>query len=111
MLEKRILSYQTLDGKVPFRDWLFGNDLDNISRNIILERLHRLSLGNPGYWGPVGNGVFELKIDFGPGYRIYYAISGRDVVLLLCGGSKSSQKKDINLALKYWADFKRRNKW
>ena len=110
MLEKRLLNYQMPDGSVPFRDWLFSKAIDPEPRNIILERLHRLSLGNPGYWRPVGSGVCELKIDIGPGYRVYYANTGRRYVLLLCGGDKSSQRKDIKLALGYWADFKQRNR-
>lgn len=107
-MEKRLLYYQTRDGKVPFREWLYSDALENKPRNIILERLHRLSLGNPGYWRALGDGVCELKIDFGPGYRVYFSHMGNRIVLLLCGGDKRSQKKDIWTALEYWADFKKR---
>lgn len=109
-VERKILYYQTDAGKVPVRDWLFFGKLDKEARNIILERLHRVSLGNPGHWRSLGKGVYELKIDYGPGYRVYYGNVGKEIVLLLCGGSKRSQNQDIKTALEYWADFKKRNR-
>ena len=71
-------------------------------------RLDRVRLGSLGKNRSVGEGVFELKIDYGPGYRVYYAIEERTVIRLLLGGDKSSQKGDIALARKYWKDHKRR---
>lgn len=71
-------------------------------------RLDRVRLGNLGRNRSVGEGVYELKIDFGPGYRVYYALNGKTVVLLLLGGDKSSQKKDIVQAKAYWQDHKER---
>lgn len=71
-------------------------------------RIDRLSLGNLGDGKPVGSGVQELRIDFGPGYRVYIGQDGARLILLLCGGDKSSQAKDIQAAHAYWADYKRR---
>jgi putative addiction module killer protein len=65
----------------------------------VAARIRRLSLGNAGDVRPVGQGVSEMRIDYGPGYRLYYKQSGADVVLLLCGGDKSSQRRDIETAL------------
>lgn len=72
----------------------------------ILGRLDRLRQGNPGDAASVGEGVFELRIDFGPGYRVYYMKRGIVVILLLCGGDKSSQKRDILLAKKLATEVK-----
>jgi putative addiction module killer protein len=57
----------------------------------------------------LGEGVSELKIDYGPGYRVYYGQSGKFVILLLCGGDKDTQQKDIETAKEYWVEFKRRS--
>lgn len=65
----------------------------------ILERIDRLTNGNPGDVKPVGQGVSELRLTYGPGYRVYYLKDGDVVILLLCGGDKSTQKKDIDKAL------------
>ena len=65
------------------------------ARSRILARIRRLSLGNPGDVRPVGEGVSELRIDTGPGYRVYYVQAGQEIVLLLCAGDKSTQRRDI----------------
>ncbi len=99
--------YADEKGKEPFRDWLYGlRDRAAFAR--ITVRLDRVELGNFGLCKNVGNGVFELKIDYGPGYRVYYAISGKTVVLLLLGGDKSTQTKDIETAKSYWASHRER---
>lgn len=72
-------------------------------------RLRRIEAGNFGDCNPAGDGVAELRVDVGAGYRVYYARHGRDIVLLLCGGDKRSQSTDIQIAKRYWAEFKRRN--
>jgi putative addiction module killer protein len=72
---------------------------------IIRARLNRIRLGNFGDCKSVGAGVEELRVDFGPGYRIYYGRHGLVVVILLCGGDKSSQAKDIRTAQKYWKEY------
>ncbi|HEU0083950.1 MAG TPA: type II toxin-antitoxin system RelE/ParE family toxin [Bradyrhizobium sp.] len=77
-----------------FLSWL-KNLRDVTARAKILERIDRLALGNPGDAAPVGQGVSELRIHHGPGYRVYFVRRGEEVVLLLCGGDKRSQKSDI----------------
>lgn len=82
-----------------FSNWLDGlRDLRARAR--IQVRIERLALGNPGDAQPVGEGVSELRIHFGPGYRVYYKQRGRELVVLLAGGDKSSQAKDIKTALR-----------
>jgi putative addiction module killer protein len=90
-------------GRSPFRQWLVG--LDQVARARIQARILRFELGNLGDHKQVGGGVWEARLDFGPGYRIYFGRSGRDLVLLLVGGDKGSQRKDINLAKEFWATY------
>jgi len=97
--------FQGSNGKEPFTDWLAGLR-DIKGRAIIRTRIDRLRLGDPGRHRPVGEGVIELKIDFGPGYRVYYGHIGRTVVLLLCGGDKGSQDRDIKRAKKYFREYR-----
>jgi putative addiction module killer protein len=97
---KQIAMYAKLTGQVPFEDWLRGLR-DVQARARIRVRIDRLSLGNAGDARPVGGGVWELRIDYGPGYRVYYAQSGTDIILLLCGGDKTTQAADIRLAQAY----------
>lgn len=98
-----IWKYQTAQGDCPFDDWLDGlRDLRAVVK--ILKRLDRLSLGNFGEWGSLGNGVYELKERTGPGYRIYFGKAGERLIVLLCGGDKSTQSKDIARARRYWSD-------
>ena len=102
-----VLDYATEDGRQPLRQWLAGlRDTKTVAR--VQARLNRLSVGNFGDTRAVGRGVSELRIPYGPGYRVYYARHGGAVVMLLCGGAKSSQANDIRQAQLYWADFKRR---
>ncbi|HJX32148.1 MAG TPA: type II toxin-antitoxin system RelE/ParE family toxin [Thermodesulfobacteriota bacterium] len=82
-----------------FAKWLDGIQ-DIRARARILVRIERLSAGNPGDVKPVGEGVSELRIDYGPGYRVYYKEQGREVIILLAGGDKHSQAKDIKTALR-----------
>lgn len=80
-----------------FSDWL--TELRDVrGKSIIVRRIARMSLGNFGDSRSVGDLVSELRIDFGPGYRAYYTRKGHDVVMLLCGGDKNSQERDIALA-------------
>ena len=90
-------------GRSPFRDWLVK--LDQTVRARVQARILRFELGNLGDHKQVGGGVWEARLDFGPGYRIYFGRSGREIVLLLLGGDKSSQRKDINRAKEYWAVY------
>ena len=101
---REIRNYQTLDGRKPFREWL--DDLrDNRAKVRIEKRLDRVELGNLGDYRFVGEGVWELKIDYGPGYRVYFGQVGSTLILLLCGGDKSSQSQDILTAQDYWKDY------
>lgn len=102
-----LLEYLTEEGENPFHKWL--NSLKDLTaRARIRVRLNRVRLGNFGDCKPVGKGVNELRVDYGPGYRIYFGKSTTTIVILLCGGSKKTQTRDIQLAQTYWADFKRR---
>jgi len=102
----RIRKYQCSDGRIPFDDWVstINNSRD---RARLLKRLDKVQLGNLGDWNSLGDYVFELREHFGAGYRLYYGIEKCTVILLLCGGNKSSQTKDIKLAKQYWRDFKK----
>ncbi|WP_089089858.1 type II toxin-antitoxin system RelE/ParE family toxin [Nodularia sp. NIES-3585] len=81
---------------------------DRRAKAKIKERLKRVSLGNLGDYKSVGEGVFELRINYGSGYRVYFGQIGTTIVLLLLGGDKSSQEKDICQAQEYWAEYEER---
>jgi putative addiction module killer protein len=103
MTPKQLVFYQTEKSEEPFSDWL--DDLDSSIRSRIQIRLDRVRLGNYGDYKSVGEGVCELRFFFGSGYRVYFAEVGDTVVLLLCGGDKNSQSKDIAKAQAYWKDY------
>ncbi|WP_231936153.1 type II toxin-antitoxin system RelE/ParE family toxin [Bythopirellula polymerisocia] len=105
MKEQRIRVYRTRVGKRPFSLWL-EKLRDRRAQQRIDARLARIALGNFGDCKSVGDGVLELRIDYGPGYRFYLGRDGDEVVILLIGGDKQSQTKDISLAKDYWADYK-----
>ncbi len=106
MIEVR--EYLTPDGKALFSEWRKGLR-DRQARARILTRLNRVRLGNFGDCKPLGDGVFELRMTFGPGYRVYFGREGEQVVLLLCGGDKSTQSKDIERAKAAWIDYRSRD--
>jgi putative addiction module killer protein len=87
-----------------FSDWL-ASLKDARAVGIVRARLNRIRLGNFGDCKSVGGGVEELRIDFGPGYRVYYGREGSLVVILLCGGSKGTQGRDILRAQRYWKEY------
>ena len=91
---RHVIAVLTTEG---FDSWLRGLK-DRQGRLRILERIDRLAHGNPGDTKAIGRGVFELRLMFGPGYRVYYLLDGDRLILLLCGGDKSSQGKDIETA-------------
>ena len=99
--------YNTEDGQCPFDEWLRGLR-DRHARVRIRTRLDRVILGNFGDAKSLGDGLHELRVDVGPGYRVYYGHAGQCLVLLLCGGSKRNQSRDIELARQYWNDYRRR---
>ena len=105
---KELQIYVTEDGRAPFSEWL-GSLRDIKARAKIRARLDRVSLGNLGDCHRVGDGVQELRIDYGPGYRVYFGQVGAAIVLLLCGGDKSTQAKDIEQATRYWNEYRRRS--
>ena len=103
----KVLIYENSEGKAPYSQWLDG--LGDVRAAAKIEvRIRRIRLGNLGHWEPVGEGVGELKIDFGPGYRIYFGRIGSALIVLLCGGDKKTQRKDIVRAKEFWLDFKER---
>jgi putative addiction module killer protein len=83
----------------------FSRLRDERAKARINMRIYRLSLGNPGDVKPVGSGVSEMRIDYGPGYRVYFVQRGQKLVILLCGGDKSSQTEDITSAKALAADL------
>jgi len=97
-------TYITDDGKTPFKAWV-SSFTDKRIRARILQRLDRLQLGNFGDCKSVGAGVYELRMQFGAGYRIYFGIADSEIVILLCGGDKRSQNQDIQLAHQYWKAY------
>jgi putative addiction module killer protein len=87
-----------------FRKWRIRVKDERI-RALIASRLDRLAFGNAGDVKPVGQGISELRIDYGPGYRIYFMKRGSTIIILLCGGDKSTQTKDIQTAKRLAADW------
>jgi putative addiction module killer protein len=102
-----LLRYQRADGSEPFTEWLTSlRDKTGAAR--IRMRLRQIEAGNFGDCEAVGEGVIELRIHIGPGYRAYCARHGKAIVLLLCGGDKSTQPRDITRAKQLWTEWKRR---
>jgi putative addiction module killer protein len=105
---RELLAYRTREGRTPFNEWLDELEDQNLVARI-LARLARVRQGNLGDCKSVGEGVSELRVDYGPGYRVYFAQKGQTLVILLCGGDKRTQEKDIQRAKQYWHDFKQRD--
>ncbi len=101
---KVIVIYEDEKGNKPFSNWLKQLG-DAQARQRIINRVQRIEQGNYGDCEPVGEGVFELRMFFGPGYRVYFGEEGNERVILLCGGDKRSQK-DIETAKSYWKEYK-----
>jgi putative addiction module killer protein len=100
--------YLTPEGRAPFGEWL--NALKDLKgRALIRVRLDRLTLGNFGDCNRIGEGLHELRIDFGPGYRVYLGQKGKRLIVLLCAGIKKTQKRDIQQARDYWHDYRSRS--
>ena len=98
-----VREYLTRDRRSPFREWLDGLDVAVGAR--VQARVLRFETGNLGDHKTVGGGVWEARLDFGPGYRLYFGKDGRSAILLLAGGSKASQTKDIGQAQGFWRDY------
>ena len=104
----RLLHYLTIDERDLYQEWL--DDLRDVRARVAIDRrVERLNGGNFGDHKFCQEGVWELRIDAGPGYRVYYAQVNQEIVLLLCGGDKSSQSKDISKAVMCWRDWQRRD--
>jgi putative addiction module killer protein len=104
MLDLR--EYCRLDGRSPFREWF--ERLNAEAARKVTTALYRLGQGNLSNTKSIGAGTFECKINFGPGYRVYFGFDGESVVVLLAGGTKQRQQNDIRLALDRWKDYKQR---
>jgi putative addiction module killer protein len=100
-----VIAYTTKTKKTPFDEWIRG--LDGKAELIVLKRIARLRAGNFGdcKYLQNGNGIWELRISYGPGYRIYFGKDGNTIVVLLIGGDKGSQNKDIIKAKRYWTEY------
>ena len=106
MLEIRY--YLARDGRSPFEGWFAS--LDPVARARITVAVARLEQGNLSNAKGVGEGVFEYRINFGPGYRVYFGRDGEILVILLTGGTKKRQQRDIVAAIEMWADYKHRKR-
>lgn len=102
----KIQFYVSPNGKNAVASWL--DSLSRLNRNRIAARLDRIAMGNLGDYKAVGDGVFEFRFDFATGYRIYFAWDGKEIILLLQGGDKSTQNKDIRKAKERWQDYQKR---
>ena len=106
-MQVEIRHYLTPAGRDVYQSWL-DRLKDLRARIAIQRRIDRLAGGSFGDCKPCRDGVWELRVDVGPGYRVYYALAGTTIVLLLCGGDKGSQQRDIDAAVRYWLDYRRR---
>lgn len=101
-----IRQYVDRSGRNPFDRWF--DKLDNMTQARVAVSLDRLELGNFSATKGIGAGVFELRLDFGPGYRVYFGKDGERLVILLCGGTKKRQQADIDAAIALWKEYKQR---
>lgn len=105
----QVLHYLDSRGNDAYQDWL-DHVRDITGRIAVQRRIDRIvDTGNLGSHGFCQDGVWELKVDVGPGYRVYYVETRKTVVLLLCGGTKRSQKRDIMQAVKYWREYQQKS--
>jgi putative addiction module killer protein len=102
----QITVYSTRTKKEPFLEW--RNSLGRKEQTIVMARINRMRVGNLGDAKPIkgGGGIWEIRITYGPGYRIYFAKQDNKIIVLLIGGDKGSQDRDIEKAKKYWLDHK-----
>ncbi len=105
---KEILTYKTISGKCPYEEWFYK--LDKTTQARIEKRIERIEEGNYGDFKKISNEIFELRFNFGSGYRIYFTEANDIIVILLCAGDKSTQLEDIKKAKKYLQDLVERNK-
>ena len=103
-----IREYRDRNGRSLFREWY--DRLNAEAARKVTSGLYRIGLGNFSNVKSVGAGVYECKVNFGPGYRVYFGKEGEQIVILLGGGTKQRQQNDVKLALERWGDFKQRKK-
>jgi putative addiction module killer protein len=103
-----IVEYLTATGASPYRDWF--NDLDPQAAALVTVAVERLADGNTSRLKSIGEGAVEIRIDHGPGYRVYCGFDGKALVVLLGGGTKRRQERDIRRALALWRDYKARKR-
>jgi putative addiction module killer protein len=103
-----VKEYLAPDGRSPFRKWFDGLNAEAAAK--VTTGITRMGMGNLSNVDSVGQGVHEYKISFGPGYRIYFGRDGDELIILLAGGTKKKQSRDIAEAQKLWADYKQREK-
>jgi putative addiction module killer protein len=104
----KVTQYETEDGKVPFHRWF--SSLGTKAALKVRTAIAQMEAGNFGDRKSVGGGVWERRINFEKGYRVYFARDGEELVILFCGGTKARQQSDINKAKEYWSDYKKRKK-
>ncbi len=101
----QVVLFESSNGRSPFKDWIESiNDIQTVAR--IRARIDRLYRGTWGDFKALGDEIFEMRFYFGSGYRVYFGKKGKEIVILLTGGDKSSQSKDIAKAKVYWAAYK-----
>ena len=108
LITREVRNYITPDGRNPFRQWL-TKLRDKRARANIQRRIARLQEGNFGDCKRLGSDLYELRIDYGPGYRIYFGIFTSHIVILLYGGQKGTQRRDIARAQNYWNEIRSRD--
>jgi putative addiction module killer protein len=105
LIEREIKMLVLPDGRCPFSEW-FGGLQDDIAAANVAARLTRLEAGSLGDCDAVGDGVCELRIHYGPGYRVYFGQTERTIVVLLCGGTKATQRRDMARARDVWSTYR-----
>lgn len=104
MIEKKVIYYTLENGSSPFADWL--KKLDNLSRAIVVRFVQRVATGSAKKSiKALKDGIYEIKITHCPGYRVYFAEDGDEIIILLVGGDKKTQSRDINKAKEYWRNY------
>jgi putative addiction module killer protein len=103
--QKEIIVFTDEYDNEPYTEWIDGLR-DKKGANRIRSRIRRLGSGHYGDCSTVGEGVLELRLFFGPGYRVYFGEDGENIVVLLCGGDKDTQDRDIKVAKQYWKEYK-----
>ena len=107
VIPRHVRNYVTPEGREPYEEWV-NSYRNRKTRAIIRERINRLHLGNFGDYKRLTADLYELRIHYGPGYRVYFGMVDRVIVILLCGGSKKTQRRDIQKAKEYWEELRSR---